>query len=186
MITLTNGESRLTTSNYKAVNFAREIRGRRLNGSVIKEVEVDSESSCRLQCVEETSCLSYNFGPGEDKKMFKCQLSNSDRFTGLNNFIEDPQVLYRGIKVGNLPQFAIFFQFQRGHNIWLKERRRCLYRVFGNGKEIQFENNCRKFLIIVWFWKTTEDLNFNYSVGLWYDGSETRSCASTSYVFDIK
>ena len=156
LITLTNGESRLTTSNYKAVNFAREIRGRRLNGSVIKEIEVDSESSCRLQCVEETSCLSYNFGPGEDKKMFKCQLSNSDRFTGLNNFIEDPQVLYRGIKVGNLPQFAIFFPFQRGHNIWLKERRRCLYRAFGNGngKEIQFENNCRKFLIIVWFWKT--------------------------------
>ncbi|XP_066018372.1 uncharacterized protein [Pocillopora verrucosa] len=98
LITLTNGESRLTTSNYKAVNFAKEIRGRRLNGSVTKEIEVDSESSCRLQCVEETSCLSYNFGPGEDKKMFKCQLSNSDRFTGLNNFIEDPQVLYRGIK----------------------------------------------------------------------------------------
>ena len=70
---------------------------------------MDSESSCRLQCVEETSCLSYNFGPGEKKKMFKCQLSNSDRFTELNNFIEDPQVLYRGIKVGYLPQFAIFF-----------------------------------------------------------------------------
>ena len=78
---------------------------------------MDSESSCRLQCVEETSCLSYNFGPGEDKKMFECQLSNSDRFTGLKNFIEDPQVLYKGIKVGNLPQFAIFFPFQRGHNI---------------------------------------------------------------------
>ena len=155
VITLTNGESRLTTSNYKAVNFAREIRGRRLKGSVIKEIEVDSESSCRLHCVEETSCLSYNFGPGEKKKMFECQLSNSDRFTELNNFIEDPQVLYRGIKVGYLPQFAIFFPFQRGHNIWLKERRRYLYRVFGNGnvKEIQFENNCRKFLIIVWFWK---------------------------------
>ena len=107
----------MTTSNYKAVNFAREIRGRRLNGSVIKEIEVDSESSCRLHCVEETSCLSYNFGPGEKKKMFKCQLSNSDRFTELNNFIEDPQVLYRGIKVGYLPQFAIFFPFQRGHNI---------------------------------------------------------------------
>ena len=117
VITLTNGESRLTTSNYKAVNFAKEIRGRRLNGSVIKEIEVDSESSCRLHCVEETSCLSYNFGPSEKKKMFKCQLSNSDRFTELNNFIEDPQVLYRGIKVGYLPQFTIFFPFQRGHNI---------------------------------------------------------------------
>ncbi|PFX22965.1 Ficolin-1 [Stylophora pistillata] len=97
MIILTNGESRLITSNYKAVNFAREIRGRKLKGSVIKEVEVDSEASCQLQCVEENSCLSYNFGPGQNK-MFKCQLSDSDRFTGLSNFTEDPEVLYRGIK----------------------------------------------------------------------------------------
>ena len=74
---------------------------------------MDSESSCRLHCVEETSCLSYNFGPGEKKKMFECQLSNSDRFTELNNFIEDPQVLYRGIKVGYLPQFAIFFSIPK-------------------------------------------------------------------------
>lgn len=98
MIILTNGESRLITSNYKAVNFAREIRGRRFNESVIKEIDVDSEGSCRLQCVEESSCLSYNFAPGENK-MFKCQLSDSDRFTGLSNFTEDPEVLYRGIKV---------------------------------------------------------------------------------------
>ena len=36
----------------------------------------------------------------------KCQLSDCGRFTGLSNFTEDPQVLYRGIKVGNLSQFA--------------------------------------------------------------------------------
>ena len=101
VITLTNGESRLTTSNYKAVNFAKEIRGRRLNGSVTKEIEVDSESSCRLLCVEESSCLSYNFGPGENKKMFKCQLSDSDRFASFQNFTEDNKFLYRGVKVRN-------------------------------------------------------------------------------------
>ena len=101
VITLTNGESRLTTSNYKAVNFAKEIRGRRLNGSVTKEIEVDSESSCRLLCVEESSCLSYNFGPGENKKMFKCQLSDSDRFASFNNFTDDNTFLYRGVKVRN-------------------------------------------------------------------------------------
>ena len=101
VITLANGESRLTTSNYKAINFAREIRGRRLHGRVIKEIEVDSESSCRLLCVEESSCLSYNFGPGENKKMFKCQLSNSDRFASFNNFTDDNTFLYRGVKVRN-------------------------------------------------------------------------------------
>ena len=101
VITLENGESRLTTSNFKAINFAREIRGRRLHGRVIKEIEVDSESSCRLLCVEESSCLSYNFGPGENKKMFKCQLSNSDRFASFNNFTDDNTFLYRGVKVRN-------------------------------------------------------------------------------------
>ena len=101
VITLTNGESRLTTSHYKAVNFAREIKGGRLYGSVIKEIEVDSESSCRLHCVEESSCRSYNFGPGENKKMFKCQLSDSDRFASFKNFTADNTFLYRGVKVRN-------------------------------------------------------------------------------------
>ncbi|XP_022809161.1 ficolin-2-like [Stylophora pistillata] len=56
LISFTNGDIRMITPNFKAVNFAREIRGRRLNGSVIREIEVDSEGSCRLQCVEEESC----------------------------------------------------------------------------------------------------------------------------------
>ena len=101
VITLTNGEGRLTTSHYKAVNFAGEIKGGRLNGSVIKKIEVDSESSCRLHCVEESSCRSYNFGPGENKKMFKCQLSDSDRFASFKNFTADNTFLYRGVKVRN-------------------------------------------------------------------------------------
>ncbi|XP_078357566.1 microfibril-associated glycoprotein 4-like [Oculina patagonica] len=93
-----NGVTRMITPNYKAVNFAKEIRGRRLNGSVFRETEVDSEGSCRLQCVEEDGCLSYNFGPNENKKRFKCQLSDSDRFVGLKNFTEDDEFLYRGVK----------------------------------------------------------------------------------------
>ena len=80
--------------NFKAVNFAKEIRGRTLN-----EVSLDSEGSCRLQCVEENGCLSYNFGPNENKKRFKCQLSDSDRFFGLKNFTQENEFLYRGIKV---------------------------------------------------------------------------------------
>ena len=99
MITSTNGITKMITPNFKAVNFGKEIRGRRLNGSVIGELEVDSEGSCRLQCVEENGCLSYNFGPSENKKKYKCQLSNSDRFVGLKNFTEDHKFLHRGIKV---------------------------------------------------------------------------------------
>ena len=99
MITSTNGITRITTPDFKAVNFAKEIRGRRLNGSVIREMEVDSEDSCRLQCVEENGCLSYNFGSNGNKNIFKCQLSHSDRFASLKNFTEDHEFLYRGIKV---------------------------------------------------------------------------------------
>ena len=51
----------MITPNFKAVNFGKEIRGRRLNESVVRELEVDTEGSCRLQCVEENGCLSYNF-----------------------------------------------------------------------------------------------------------------------------
>ena len=99
MITSTNGITKMLTPNFKAVNFGKEITGRRLSGSVIRELEVDSEGSCRLQCVEENGCLSYNFRPNKNTKKFKCQLSNSDRFVGLKNFTEDYEFLYRGIKV---------------------------------------------------------------------------------------
>ena len=99
MITSTNAVTRIFTQDLQAVNFAKEIRGRRLNGSVIMEMEADSEVSCQLQCVKENGCLSYNFGPKENKKGFKCELSNSDRFVGLMNFTEDHKFLYRGVKV---------------------------------------------------------------------------------------
>ena len=99
MFTSANGVTRMIKPNFSAVNFAKEIRGRRLNGSVIREIEVDSEGSCRLQCVKENGCLSYNFGPNENKKRFMCQLSDSDRFVGLKNFTEDGEFIYRGVKV---------------------------------------------------------------------------------------
>ena len=76
-IAFTYGDPRMMTTVFQAVNFAKEIRGRRLNGSVIREIKVDSESSCRLHCVKESSCVSYNFGSTMNNKNFKCQLSDS-------------------------------------------------------------------------------------------------------------
>ena len=98
-LSFVNGVTRLTTPNYKAVNFAKEIKGRKLHGRVIREVKVNTEGSCRLECVEEDGCLSYNFGPTTDRKRFYCQLSDSDRFVSQENFIEDNEFLYRGIQV---------------------------------------------------------------------------------------
>ena len=88
--TAAHGKSRISQPGVKAVNFARAIDGRKLNGSVIKEVEVESESSCRFQYVEEERCQSYNFGTTMNGGgRFKCELSDSDRFLGNVNFTED-------------------------------------------------------------------------------------------------
>ena len=105
------GISRISGPNFKAVNFAEKINGQKLNGSLIRDVKVDSESSCRLECVNEERCQSYNFGTIEgDPNKFKCQLSDSDRFAGFANFTEDKGFIYRGIKVRKVCDFM----FNRG------------------------------------------------------------------------
>ena len=82
------GVRRISEPDLKAVNFADKIKGHKLNGSIIGEVEVDSENSCQLRCVEEEQCQSY-----------KCQLSGSDRLAGFANLTADKDFIYRGIKV---------------------------------------------------------------------------------------
>ena len=94
------GISRISEPDLEAVNFAKELEGKKLNGSLIKEIEVDSKSSCRFECVNIERCQSYNFGTVEgDSGKFKCQLSDSDRFVGFANFTEDEHFIYRGIMV---------------------------------------------------------------------------------------
>lgn len=84
---------------FKAINFAKPMSGRKLNGSVFKQPKVDSEISCQMECVRDNRCLSYNFGTIESNKTSICQLSHSDRFRGIVNFTEDEDILYRGIQV---------------------------------------------------------------------------------------
>lgn len=92
--------SRISQPGWNGVNFAKAIEGRKLNGRMIKEMEVESESLCRLECVEEQRCQSYNFGiTKNDAGKFICQLSDSDRFYGNANFTADGNFRYRGIKV---------------------------------------------------------------------------------------
>lgn len=92
--------SRISQPDLKAVNFAKAKEGHKLNGSVIKEIEVDSESSCQFECVKEERCQSVNFGTTKNNaERFKCQLSDSDRFIGSINFTKDETFNYRGIQV---------------------------------------------------------------------------------------
>ncbi|KAL9986970.1 hypothetical protein ACROYT_G001200 [Oculina patagonica] len=95
------GISRISKPGMKAVNFAKAIAGQRLNGSVIKETEVKSQGSCRLECVEEERCRSYNFGTTiNNAQRFKCELSDSDRFVGFINFTKEENFSYTGLKSG--------------------------------------------------------------------------------------
>ncbi|KAL9982302.1 hypothetical protein ACROYT_G004329 [Oculina patagonica] len=121
-VSAVSGSNRFTKPSFKAINFARAIIGQKLNGSVINETEMDSEISCQFACVKESRCLSYNFGPTEDKKRFKCQLSDSDRFVGLKNFTEDSELIYRGIQKNkmHLLYFAFFVSAVSGSNRFTK------------------------------------------------------------------
>ena len=100
------GVSRISLPDLKAVNFAKPIAGYKLNESVIKEIEVDSQRSCQFACVGKDTCQSYNFGltngtnpTKKNGKRFICQLSNSDRFVGFANFAEDKEFIYKGLQV---------------------------------------------------------------------------------------
>ena len=100
LCTAVYGISRISQPGMKAVNFARPIEGWKLNGSVISENEVDSESSCRLECVQDERCKSLNFGSKKNNAgRHLCQLSDSDRFVGRVNFTEVADFRYRGIRV---------------------------------------------------------------------------------------
>ena len=104
-----------TFPRFQAANFGQMMDGKQLNGSVIKEIEVESESSCRLECVNEERCKSYNFGSKKNKpERWKCKISDSDRFErpARANFIENKDFSCRGIKV-----FALHFK-----RFWLSSR----------------------------------------------------------------
>lgn len=92
--------SRISLPHLQAVNFASAIEGRKLNGSVVKEIEVDGEESCKFLCLEEERCQSYNIGTKRNAaRKFKCQLSDSDRFVGFVTFTEDKDFKYGGLQV---------------------------------------------------------------------------------------
>ena len=94
------GINRISQSDLKAVNFAKAIAGYKLNGSVIKEIEVNSEETCHFECLEEERCKSINFAIINNQlERFKCQLTDSDRFSGHVNFTEDQDFTYKGLQV---------------------------------------------------------------------------------------
>ena len=85
LVNIIHGSNRFSEPHFKAINFAKAVKGRKLDGNVIKELGMTSEASCQFECVKETACLSYNFLSVQGK----CQLSYLDRFVGHVNFTQE-------------------------------------------------------------------------------------------------
>lgn len=101
------GIGRILEPSFEAVNFASPINGRRLTGNTIQEIQVDAESRCRVECVKEESCISYNFQMVKNTtEGYTCQISNSDRFVSVVNFTTDEDFKYVGMQVS--PPFLFF------------------------------------------------------------------------------
>lgn len=105
------GIGRILEPSLEAVNFASPINGRRLTGNTIQEIQVDAESLCRIECVKEESCISYNFQIVKNTtEGYTCQISNSDRFASVVNFTTDEDFKYVGIQV--IPPLIISINVQ--------------------------------------------------------------------------
>ena len=99
-VTTAHSRSRILAPDFKAVSFAQAKEKRKLNGIVIKQVEVMSEDECSFECVMDERCFSYNFGITKSQTgKFVCELCDSDRFVGFVNFTEDDNFRYRGTQV---------------------------------------------------------------------------------------
>ena len=88
------GMSRISEPQIKAVTFAHPINGRKLTGSVIREMLVNSEESCSFECVKEEKCISYNLKSPNETDGFKCQISTSDRFVSVTMSISQFSLIH--------------------------------------------------------------------------------------------
>ena len=100
VVNILNGEKNfLSFPDFKLRNYAEKIVGRILSGSTIKQLNVTSEMSCQIECVADNRCLSYNLIPILGMDVLICELSDSYRFVGYQNFTRQVGGIYRGVEV---------------------------------------------------------------------------------------
>ena len=100
VVNILNGEKNfLSFPDFKLRNYAEKIVGRILSGSTIKQLNVTSEMSCQIECVADNRCLSYNLIPTLGMDVLICELSDSYRFVGYQNFTSEVGGIYRGVEV---------------------------------------------------------------------------------------
>ena len=68
----------VVSSEYnRIIIFKEPIKGKALQGHVIRSVKVANERSCRVQCFMEPNCVSINVGPVQEGKGI-CELNATD------------------------------------------------------------------------------------------------------------
>ena len=89
---------------HQNVSFARAMRlGLKLSGYVIKEIDVATDTAYGFASNNEVNCLSDNSEIASDQTgRFRCQLRDSDRFAGFDNFKVDTVFKYTGIQAANI------------------------------------------------------------------------------------
>ena len=96
----------LMSQRHQNVSFARAMRlGLKLimSGYGIKEIHVTTDTAFGFACNNEVNCLSFNSEIAPDQTgRFRCQLSDSDRFDGFDNFTVDTVFKYSGVQVTNI------------------------------------------------------------------------------------
>ena len=88
------------------------IHGQRLEDHVIRTTDVIDEHACRLKCLLEPNCVSYNFNKKEDANgRHKCDLNNatyehSDDLAKNESYVyREAQVIMKIITEGGWQQF---------------------------------------------------------------------------------
>ena len=61
----------------RVLEFTEPIEGRALKGHVFKNLSLEIQENCELNCYLENDCSSYNLGPLVDGR-YVCELSDSD------------------------------------------------------------------------------------------------------------
>ena len=98
---ITQGSTTFLEPDFRAANFTKVIEDRKLNGTILRELEMASEISCQFECFSEDRCMSYNFLSIHGNETSTCQNATkwSDRFVSRVNFTKEDGALFKGIQV---------------------------------------------------------------------------------------
>ena len=97
---IVQGSNHFLESGIRAANFAKVIKDRKLNGKILRKLEMAAEISCQFECFSEDRCMSYFFCiHGNETSTCQNATKWSDRFVSRVIFTKENGALSKGIQV---------------------------------------------------------------------------------------